>query len=193
AKLQELADKTKALDESNSALKLAQTNLSNVTSETQKLRTEIAASQKETDDQVKRATMLADKLAVASGTLAVVSERNDQLSSEVANAKRLLSAFGKTIDDPSSANNIPVRGIVTKVSPRNVELSIGTDDGVRVDQEMDIYRGDKYIGRIRVIKADPNSAVASNLTEYQQYPIQRFDNVGTELRTHPVSYNKPNK
>jgi hypothetical protein len=67
------------------------------------------------------------------------------------------------------------------VSRDRVELSIGQHDGVRVGQNLDIYRGDKYVGRVRVVKAEPDSAVAAIENEYLQFPILRGDNVSSRL------------
>jgi hypothetical protein len=143
----------------------------------------MAASQKETDEQIKKSTDLADKLAVASGTLANLQERNTQLTLDVSKAKTILKGLGMSIEDPADASTIPVSGTITAVSFSKVEMSIGTDDGVRVGQQLDIYRRDKYVGRVKVVEVKTDSAVATILTEYQQLPIQRGDNVGSQLQT----------
>ncbi|HZZ28655.1 MAG TPA: hypothetical protein VFE46_11690 [Pirellulales bacterium] len=180
---QQLAAKEADLAANTNALHVAQDNLSNLTTEVQKLRTEIAASQKETDEQIKMATDFADKLAVANGILANLQERNTQLATDVSKAKMILTGLGLSIEDPADASRIPVAGLITAVSHSKVQLSIGTDDGVRVGQELDIYRGEKYVGKVRVIEVKPDGAVATILTEYQQYPIQKQDSVGSQLQT----------
>jgi hypothetical protein len=185
-KSQQLAAKEKELAANTNALHVAQNNLSNLTTEVQKLRDDIAASQRETDEQIKKSTDLADKLAVASGTLANLQERNTQLTMDVSKAKTILKGLGMSIEDPADASTIPVSGIITAVSPSKVELSIGTDDGVRVGQQLDIYRRDKYVGRVKVLEAKSDTAVASILPEYQQFPIQRGDNVGSQLQTRVI-------
>lgn len=183
AMTQQLAAKEADLAANTNALHVAQNNLSNLTTEVQKLRDDIAASQRETDEQIKRSTDLADKLAVASGVLANLQERNKQLTVDVSKAKTILKGLGMSIEDPADASTIPVTGIITAVSSSKVELSIGTDDGVRVGQQLDIYRRDKYVGRVKVIDAKAGTAVASILPEYQQFPIQRGDNVGSQLQS----------
>jgi len=183
----QVAGQLKAKDEelttSNNALTTAEVNLKALTGEVQQLRGEIATSQKETDEQIKKAIDLQDQLTQAKGTLAILKERNDQLVMDVSKARMKLKGAGLTLEGPADASQIPVFGKVTAVSPSKVELSIGTDDGVRIGQELDIYRGEKYVGRIRVIEAKPDNAVASILTDYQQYPIQRGDNVDSQLRS----------
>jgi hypothetical protein len=183
AMTQQLSAKEADLAANTNALHVAQNNLSNLTTEVQKLRDDIAGSQRETDEQIKRSTDLADKLAVASGVLANLQERNKQLTMDVSKAKTILKGLGMSIEDPADASTIPVTGIITAVSSSKVELSIGTDDGVRVGQQLDIYRRDKYVGRVKVIDAKAGTAVASILPEYQQFPIQRGDNVGSQLQS----------
>src|SRR5579871_2643393 len=116
AKAQQLSAKEADLAANTNALHVAQNNLSNLTTEVQKLRTEIAASQKEADEQIKKSTDLADKLAVATGTLANVQELNVELTKDVSKAKQLLAGLGASIDDPADASHIPVAGQITAVS-----------------------------------------------------------------------------
>jgi septal ring factor EnvC (AmiA/AmiB activator) len=182
-KSKQLAAKEKELEANTNALHVAQNNLSNLTAEVQKLRDDIAASQRETDEQIKKSTDLADKLAVASGVLANLQERNTQLTMDVSKAKTILKGLGMSIEDPADASTIPVAGIITAVSTSKVELSIGTDDGVRIGQQLDIYRRDKYVGRVKVVEVKADTAVAAILPEYQQFPIQRGDNVGSQLQS----------
>jgi chromosome segregation ATPase len=181
ANLKELSDRTTALKSATETLGVAQANLRNATDEVGKLRVNIADAHNETDKQIKRATELTDKLTKAEGQRSVLEERNQQLTMDVGRATRLLKKFGTTIKDPENSQTIPVDGKITEVSRDRVELSIGEHDGVRVGQNLDIYRGEKYVGRVRVVKAEPDSAVAAIETEYLQFPILRGDNVSSRL------------
>jgi chromosome segregation ATPase len=182
-KNEQLKAKETELAANTVALHTAEKNLADLTTEVQTLRNEIAASQHETDEQIKRAISLNDRLAVASGQLSVFKERNEQLVMDVSKAKQLLTNLHMSLEDPIDASKITVNGVITAVSRTQVELSIGVDDGVRIGQELDIYRGSKYVGRVRVIDTRPDNAVAAILTEYQQYPIQRGDNVASRLKS----------
>jgi flagellin-like hook-associated protein FlgL len=181
ANLKELAERTTALKSATETLGVAQDNLNHATTEVGKLRTDIAAAHNETDKQIKRATELTDKLTRAEGQKVVLTERNQQLSTDVSRAKRLLAQYNRSISDPDDASTIRVDGKITEVSRDRVELSIGKHDGVRIDQNLDIYRGDKYVGRVRVVKVEPDSAVGAIQTEFLQFPILRGDNVSSRL------------
>jgi LysM repeat protein len=178
---QELVAKSSDLEKNTVALKAAQDGLSRVTEEVGKLRTEIASAQTETSARIKQAIELQDQMTVAKGQLTVLTERNQQLTTDVAKARNLLSAVGRKLEDPLDVSKIPVSGLVKAVSRSRVELSIGADDGVRIGQELDIKRGDKYVGRVKISEAKPDIAVGTILTEYTQSPIQRGDNVTSGL------------
>ncbi len=177
----QLKAKETELAANTETLRATQANLSNLTGEVKKLRDEVADAQRETDEQIKKATSLTDKLAIATGQLAVLKERNEQLAIDVTKAKQLLPK-GVTLEMPIDASTVKVSGQIAAVSRTKVELSIGSDDGVRVGQDLDIYRGDKYVGRVKIIDVRPDNSVGSILTEYQQLPIQRGDNVASNLK-----------
>jgi hypothetical protein len=180
---EQLVQKDKDLDSSTNTLKTAQDNLTQATGEVTKLRDANASLQKETDAQIKKAIDLADKLAKSNGDLTVVKERNEQMTLDLDNARRLLQSVGMTIKDPSDANRIPVSGKITSIGRDKVEISIGMDDGVRVGQELDVSRGSVYVGRVKVVEAQPDKAIATVLAKYQQVPIQHDDFVGSELNS----------
>jgi len=169
------------LDTATKALQVTQTNLTHTTAEVDKLRLDIATAHNETDKQIKMATALTDKLTVASGQVEQLGERNQQLATDVAKAKTILTNMGRSLSDPLDAGTIRVAGQIRRVNGDKVELSIGTDDGVRIGQKLDIYRGDKYVGRLRVVESKPDQAVAAVEPEYQQFPIQKGDNVASRL------------
>ena len=177
----QLKAKETELATNTDTLRATQTNLSNLTAEVKKLRNDVADSQRETDEQIKKATALTDKLAVATGQLTVLKERNEQLTIDVTKAKQLLPK-GVTLESPVDASTVKVSGQIAAVSRTKVELSIGSDDGVRVGQDLDVYRGDKYVGRVKIIDVRPDNSVGTILTEYQQLPIQRGDNVASNLK-----------
>ena len=78
----ELAAKTKDLNDH-------EVNLSALTAEVDKLRAEIAAAEKTTNQQIARAIALTNELALSSGEFATLKERNEQLATDVKNAEQL--------------------------------------------------------------------------------------------------------
>ena len=63
-----------------------------------------------------------------------------------------------------------------------IEISLGYDDGIRPGQSIEIFRGDRYLGRAEILRADPDVSVGSVMREYQVGQIQEQDDVSTKLR-----------
>jgi hypothetical protein len=88
--------------------------------------------------------------------------------------------------DPSAEPGPPpkIEGVVTAVNPQGlVEISIGSDDGIREGHKLDVYRANPptYLGRIEVIKTTPDRAVGKILPELQKGAIRKGDRVATGL------------
>jgi hypothetical protein len=88
----------------------------------------------------------------------------------------------------------PVDGLVVEIQKdktnrtRFVHISIGEDDGLRLQHELDVYRpaeqnGGKtqYLGRIRIIHLTPDEAVGIVVQAAKNGIIERGDNVTTRL------------
>jgi chromosome segregation ATPase len=87
-KAEQLKTKETQLAANTVDLHKSEAELKELTSQVNQLRTQIAAAQQATGEQIKLSVALNDKLATASGQLAVLQERNEQLSSDVKQAKQ---------------------------------------------------------------------------------------------------------
>lgn len=80
-----------------------------------------------------------------------------------------------------------VDGVVLKAekaekgSNEFVEISIGSDDDLRIGHQLTVYNQDKYLGRIRLIRVTPDKAVGLVIEKAKNTTIQRGDNVTTKL------------
>jgi hypothetical protein len=120
---------------------------------------------------------------VATGQLNDLKIRNEQLTQLVANAKLLLATVNMTIEDNVTHQPPTVRGQVLAVDQDNrAEVSLGTDDGLREGHSLEVYRGDKYLGRMQVLEVHPHRAIVKILKEYQQDAIRKGDEVATRLK-----------
>ena len=87
----------------------------------------------------------------------------------------------------------PVDGLVKDVvldrsnSPKYVEITVGSDDGLLVGHVMDVMRtgvdgkDPQYLGKIRVIDLRPDGAVCEVLSKAKNGIIEVGDNVTTKL------------
>lgn len=117
--------------------------------------------------------------------LANQEERFGQMSNEIALMNKVMTANG--LDKYFETWHIPpkVDGRITAVSQANqglLEISLGSDDGIRVGHMLDIYRGPEYLGRVRIIETAPNQAVGELIENLTRGPIKEDDRVTTKLR-----------
>ena len=97
-------------------------------------------------------------------------------------ARLLLQQSGLSIDSLPRDAVPKIDGVVTNVVDDSIELSLGGDDGLQMGHELDVYRNDQYLGRVRVVSIKPDRAVAVVIREFARGVIQRGDKVATRLR-----------
>jgi len=88
AKAEQLKTNEAQLVANTTKLHTSESELAKLTSEVNDSRGKIARSQDETKAQINRSIKLNDKLATATGQLAVLQERNEQLNSDVKQAQQ---------------------------------------------------------------------------------------------------------
>jgi hypothetical protein len=146
------------------------------------LRTEIRGMQGTVDEHVDRAAKLAGELHEKESFLAIANERKGQLEKQVANARLLLQQNGLSVDSLPRDSVPAIDGVVTAVVDDSIELSLGGDDGVQAGHELEVYRNDKYLGRVRVVSVKPDRSVAVVVPQFVRGVIQRGDRVATRLK-----------
>jgi septal ring factor EnvC (AmiA/AmiB activator) len=118
--------------------------------------------------------------------LETTAERNQDLTQQVANMTAVIQAEG--LDPNARADEVKpkVDGLVSRVQRRGgtmrVEITIGADDGLKPGHTVEVYRGDRYLGRIVILSTDPDRAVGQVDRNFQQGPIQEGDRVATRLK-----------
>jgi hypothetical protein len=126
---------------------------------------------------------LTDDVVAAQGQLAVLKERRVQLAAEIAAQKKVLESVGLTKDSQTGDPPPRMRGKVLAISPEKmIEISLGSDDGLREGHTLEVFRGSKYLGRVEVLSISFNRAVAKIVPGYQQGVIQKGDDVATRLK-----------
>ncbi len=167
---EDIAELTKAKQERDEAEKLIA-----------KLRDEIKELQQDLKGMVNRGAELAAKLHQSESELAMASERKEQLEQQVSDARQMLQQNGLSLQRPK--NIIPVvDGVVTAVSDNLVEVSIGSDDGLQKGHELEVFRADQYLGRLKVVSVTPDRAVVRIMKDYARGIVQRGDRVATKLK-----------
>ena len=63
----------------------------------------------------------------------------------------------------------------------HIEISIGDDDGLRKGHTLEVYRRNAYVGRVVVVRTEPDRSVARIIREYRRGIIKKGDRVATKL------------
>jgi chromosome segregation ATPase len=169
--------------EAVAALDSAQQNLARLTKEVEGLRGEIRDAQGQRDKHFSRVAELTDQIHQTQGELKRLEERRLQLAAQVAAQSQVLNAHGLSKDTPVDGLPPQVRGKVLAVNQDNMlEISLGSDDGLRVGHTLEIFRGSKYLGRLEVLQATPDRAVGKILPGFKKGAIQKDDDVATRFK-----------
>jgi chromosome segregation ATPase len=171
------------LEQATKTVQVQQQQLTELRKEAIASREDIRNANKQTDEQLKIATQTEDKLHIALGQLADLKQRNEQLASDFAKANAMLKTFNVSYLAPLNREPPMLRGQILAIDKEDrAEISLGTDDGLREGHELEVYRGNKYLGRMKVVEAQAHRAIGMVLKEYKQETIRKGDEVATKLK-----------
>lgn len=169
--------------ENVAAVAATEENNKQLTTQVADLRQSIRESQEFRDKAFTTTLRATSDLHVTKGDLETAKTRNEQLVQQLAEKTSSLRENGI---DPNAKATTRVRGKISQTRRADggqlIELTVGTDDGIVVGQNVEIFRGERYLGRAEILKADPDRAVARVLRQFQQGQIQEGDDVATKLR-----------
>ena len=193
--LDDLRDQVNArIQEANENSRRAETALDEAEDrrlEAERLREDIAGLMTEKDGLFRNNVDLQTDLFERTSERDRAEKRNQQLQVRAAQLESLVRRIG---GDPNQAESeeiiatLPlVEGLVLKTAgeeagDRFVEISIGSDDGLRQGHQLLVWRpgpSPKYLGKIQIIDADPDRAVARVLSNFR---IQKDDNVTSQFK-----------
>jgi len=177
----ELDDLVETDKKALTTLHTAQKNLDKLTQEVEKLRNDIRVTQADRDKQFQAVVKLTDQIHESETSLVRLKDRNMQLAKDVAKATEVLRRHNLSAEEPDGP--VDVRGKILAVNAENlVEVSIGSDDGLRAGAKLEVFRGSNYLGRVEVMKTDTDRSVAKILPEFKRGIIQKGDDVATRLK-----------
>lgn len=186
-------NKFNSLDASTKAL---EANFKELSAQYKQVYDQNQEMQKRVDDAQTRASAAEkdrdeaqQKYADASSELADVKKNLAELEKQYVDRMKDLQALQEQIKglppevklDTIGAR--PVDGVVQAVSAKMnlLIISVGKDEGVAVGNEMTVYRGDKFVGKVVVEKVDRDWSSAKSLEEFEQDHIQVGDKVSSRI------------
>ncbi|MBI3466696.1 MAG: hypothetical protein HY000_27090 [Planctomycetes bacterium] len=181
ARLETEYDKIKLESDNRLAsLKVAQENETALRTEVEGLRDEIRTAQKARDESFAQVVQMTDELQQAKSEWERLRALNDDLVSKVTTLD--LTLQDHNINPYSESTPPRVDGLIVATDDRGmVEVNLGTDDGLRKGHRLEVVSNNKYLGRIEVIRAEPDQSAAIVLPEYRRGPIQKGDSVRSRL------------
>lgn len=168
---------TQARD-ATAAMQTTQNTLAAMRDELKTLRDDIRTAQTDRDDQFTKYIKLTDDFNQAQGELKRLTDQSFVLSEQIEKYRRVANKMNVNLNtDPS---NIPVdaRGVVLATGKDGlIEISLGSDDGMKRGNNLLVYRGSRYLGKIEVYEAYPDKSVAKVLPQFRKGPIEKNDYV----------------
>ncbi len=115
------------------------------------------------------------------GELESLEQLKMDLSEQLALKTKVMTKHGLADDDLVDQIPPSVDGVVIRVKDDYIAISLGTDDGLRNGHTFDIYRGDRYIGKAVVTRAEYNMSAARLDKDFLQAPVAEGDHVTTKF------------
>ena len=135
------------------------------------------------DKQLEKYLILTEKLHQSEGEQRRLEERRQQLLQELTLAESVLKANSLTKHTPIEDTPPPIDGVITAVKRMKdkifVEVTVGSDDGIRQGNTMEVFRGGRYLGQIEIVRTTPDKSVGRVDRSRQQGEIRAKDRVET--------------
>ena len=175
--------KTTELNDLLNEVKKQQDDLKELRAENEQMRVDIATTRDVIDEQLEKYLVQTEQMHQAEGELKRLEERKKQLLEELTLAERVLQANNLHKHTPIDDTPPPIDGVITAVKRMKdtiyVEVTVGTDDGIRQGNKMEVYRGGQYLGQIEIVRTTPDKSVGRVDRSRQQGEIRARDRVET--------------
>ena len=99
---------------------------------------------------------------------------------------------GKLLDSPDDLLPLftvdkDVDGVVVEVAKQRLAISLGSQDGLRQGQQLDVSRGKSYLGRVMIQEVKEDSSFGEMTPKYQEVQIRKGDQVAKAVAGDPVA------
>ncbi|HLA84826.1 MAG TPA: hypothetical protein VJL29_08530 [Thermoguttaceae bacterium] len=168
--------------EAVTAMKETQDTLAALRAEVESLREKIRTAQRERDEAFEEAVQLADQVHQREIEKKRLESKNADLAVDNTRMRALLQAYDHDPNEDPSGVLLRVSGqVLAVVGGDSVEISIGSDDGLKKGHQLEVFRAhggqNRYMGRVEIVETSPDKAVAKILPEYRKGAIQEGDSV----------------
>lgn len=171
--------------EASAAVNATQQSSTLVAQRNNELRESIRAAREATDDAFVKMLNATEEAQQLQGELEIATERRQELTEEVARMTSVMREEG--IDPATQLDEVTPRvdGYVQRVARSEgqllIQVTIGSDDGLKRGDTVEIFRGTRYLGRAEILRTEPNRAIGRVDPRFQEGRIQEQDRVATRL------------
>ncbi len=149
------------------------------TTENAELRKLLVDATQDRNNQYQKFVQTYDQLARLQGEKQTLDKMSKELARDFSASKEKMDILGITpdtkLDGPPA-----VTGAVSAVKDNMVEITLGLDDGIRIGNELDVFRGSSHVGRIRITRSVPDKAIGQIMLEHARGFIVVGDRVDTK-------------
>lgn len=172
----------KKQQEAVAAMTAAQQNLDKTTKEVEVLRKDIRDAQTDRDKQFEQVVKLTDQIHAALIDVKRLTERENQLALQIATYRKRAAENSWNLE--SSPVPPALHGVVLAIGQNDlVEVSLGSDDGLRNGNTLEVFRGNTYLGRVQIMTTQTDRAVGKILADWtKKGAIQKGDEVATRFK-----------
>jgi len=187
------ADAVKYQEQAERALAEAEARRQEVMKPDTGLRAQLERVRQQREEAIKKQFEAEQRRIELESRLQVAESQLKQLTQRVSQLRAILESYGmptepKEVMAQILANPPDVQGVVTKVDPegRYVEISIGSDHGLRNGHRLEVFRlkpESRYLGKIVLTEVDPDRSVGRILPEFKRGTIREGDRVASRILT----------
>jgi len=168
--------------EAAAAMAATQDRLDALKDEIAEARVAIKNAQEDRDEKLERVVFLTDEVHKAEDLKRRLEERQSELVAQISRMQKVLRAHD--LSEYEDVDGIPPKldGLVLDVRKNFMEISLGSDDGLKVGHELDVFKDRTYKGRVVVRRTSPDRAVAEIIPDLRKGEIQKGDRVRTRTK-----------
>lgn len=152
-----------------------------LTKEVADVRDELNRARKDRDQLYVEAVKKTDEVAALQTQYDTLASRHESLSRDAAHMRTVLDLNGLKPTDDIAGIPPAVFGEVLVSENNLIEISLGSDDGLKKQHQVEVYRDNLYLGRAQIKKTSPDRSIAQVLLEYRKGIIRKGDRVATKL------------
>jgi hypothetical protein len=152
-----------------------------LTEEVGLLRDKLVRTTEDRDGEYNKAVDAIDRLLALQTQHDNLVLRHEQLAADASRMQLVMRLNGLRSTDDVAGIPPKVNGEVLATGNEFIEISLGSDDGLKAGHHIEVYRGTLYLGRAVIRHTSDDRSVAQILVEYRKGVIKKGDRFATKL------------